>query len=505
MADANEYVWEVTGGEYQFEVYACKERTNLKPSCGGKALVQATAIAEPDLRLMPKELALFENGVYSDGTVDDKQGFEINWSPNLVEDDKLRLLRFEAFGELSGIKYTFPYNGHSYSWQRNQGTTAAPYLNPGRQYCYKVVPIYVDKQTGKEVQGQAANPNPHKCMIVGTDGYLPAPDFFRFHGQPPIAMSATSGVYLSWGAVTGADYYQIDKDFGYTGNWAPLYVGKNLSTVQFLTEHDNVALRISACTADGRCGNYRRIYFYNTPLEYSFQQDIDKTLTCLFVEPLVDNASQIDVQWCGSQHPDIDTYVIKNSFGDILLSTGFNAVSKTHNGMLSAIVDGLSNNSQSLRDVDNFDQQYCFTVEAYYLNDSHGYKTQQQCATLRLATPTVQLTVVNRFQNIHRLSWNRVYPAYFYKVQQAHCIDDCTAIKYTDWEVSTVERVNLFADMNPTANNNYAFRVAACNYTGCSHYSEHIIHQPMIENIRFTHTDNLGSPVAETDIEGKMK
>lgn len=82
------------------------------------------------------------------------------------------------------------------------------------------------------------------------------------------------------------------------------------------------------------------------------------------------------------------------------------------------------------------------------------------------------------------------------------CSNGCGNVTVSDWQTLTTVSASQ-ASFTTLAGETYTLKVAACSSTGlCSDYSSAADTPSGVRAIRYIHSDNLGSPVAETDENG---
>ena len=127
-------------------------------------------------------------------------------------------------------------------------------------------------------------------------------------------------------------------------------------------------------------------------------------------------------------------------------------------------------------------------------------------ATLELILPeaptNVVASVINLSTRQYLLRWSSTEDAVSYTIQWALCNNGCDNVTANDWQTLS-SATDSQLPFTTLAGEIYTLKVAACNSTGlCSDYSSPANMPNGVRTIRYIHSDNLGSPVAETDENG---
>ncbi|NQZ08477.1 MAG: hypothetical protein HRT35_15095 [Algicola sp.] len=494
-AAANSYTYQLVGGEYEFSVHACYDEDtddDREGFCGGASLVLSETVEIPPImERMPTNVRLSDGGV-----VAETQTFDLTWeAPTETSTSEQTLAHYNVYGELRGLIATVQHQaGSTYSLTRN---TAALLLVPGRKYCYKIVPKYlVNGTTNTYKNGEPGRPSPDKCVAVGLTPVLDAPGYLSILEQQDESHSTYNiGYHFTWPTVAGADYYQLDREVDYgQGNWSPVYVGDHTYSRQLLTETRNEAFRVSACTADGRCGNYRRLYFWSTGTIYSGMTSDYKEPSCLQVPEKAVYGQPIQVSWCAPHTGGVDEYELKNSSGGSVHRASASSFDTTSQGLVYHNVDiGLPGSS------------YCFAVVAHFNGDASSYEhVHEDCGVVKPATPNKPtITVDNAAIGKFTLSWAMQEHISKYQIQEAFCYINCNNLTTADWTTLSLEdspTPPLSISRVVKLDGIWAYRLSTCTSNNiCSDYSEIETIQINRIPILFIHTDLLGTPVAETD------
>ena len=128
-------------------------------------------------------------------------------------------------------------------------------------------------------------------------------------------------------------------------------------------------------------------------------------------------------------------------------------------------------------------------------------------ATIELVLPDIpanlSVSIVDISTQSYWLRWNPITDADSYHIQWALCTSDCSNVSNSDWQsVATIANDHHWY-FNTQANDFYTLRVAACRNGICSDPSSPVDMPRNERSIRFIHSDNLGSPVTETNINGE--
>ncbi|MFT5162349.1 MAG: YD repeat-containing protein, partial [Alteromonadaceae bacterium] len=356
----------LSAGTYKFVVYACSGYG----FCGlASASVEKVVTITPDPTRQPKNLIIPEfatSGV----------AFHLRWG---TPDVTAGLTHYEVAGELGGIIGTIPAN-QALEFERNNSTSSQ--LASGRQYCYKVRAVY-STGAGQYVIPDA--PNPH-CVKVGGEPILPAPANITLVGEVGDAdihsgkviyttrvPTLLTGYSISWGAVAGASYYQLDHEIiPGSGNWSPVYVGTIPHHQQHFSTNAFEAYRVSACKSNGYCGNYQRLYFDSVAGISSSTLAKYKKPACLNVPSSIGPGETIPVSWCAPQTTGVASYEMTDISGTLIHGGPPSFFNKTLQGLVA-----------SPQPAPALGNQYCYTVKAYFPNDASSYSTSQKCGTVK--------------------------------------------------------------------------------------------------------------------------
>jgi hypothetical protein len=232
--------------------------------------------------------------------------FSISWT---APTDTVGLNGYKVYGELRGALH----DGDTGQLSLELNNPNIRPLAPGRQYCYKVKSKY-DTGSGEYTVGQ--------CITIGESKtpILPAPAYLTIvnNSEHPDE-EYYLGYLLSWGNVEGADYYQLDRDLG-NGVWAPVYMDTRSEARIYFSDPatDGVHFRVSACKADGQCGNYQRLLF--SAEHETVAAGYDQKPACLYVPETAQIGAAIPVTWCAPHQSGVTRYDLLDANGQVLVA-----------------------------------------------------------------------------------------------------------------------------------------------------------------------------------------
>ncbi len=373
-AKSTSFNLKLSSGTYKFVVYACS----------GYGFCGLASVSKERTHTVAPNVNRQARGFTVPETVGNTDPVELRWQAPI---DTTNHTGYEIAGELAGIlDVVLPAS--AIGLDRN--LAAAP-LAPGRQYCYKIRPTYSNNVKGSWAIPIA--PAPH-CVKLGGEPVLPAPSFISLVGElgesdihlnPPLSINKIPTLYtgysISWGAVAGADYYQLEHELPPgSGNWQAVYSSTLTHKQQHFSNNDFEAYRVSACKANGYCGNYQRLYFDSVAGMSSNTLADYKQPACLNVPSAIAPGATIPVSWCSPQVSGVVSYELLNTAGQSIHTGTPDSFAKTLQGLVS-----------SPQSAPGLGGQYCYSVKANFSGDSTIYQTAQKCGTVKnqAATATI--------------------------------------------------------------------------------------------------------------------
>jgi hypothetical protein len=186
--------------------------------------------------------------------VNEGEPIQVSWCPTQAPGVQY----YEFLGELKGVLSTITPSEFNYD---KQGllTLERPPLPAGREYCYKVRAIFTSGEEGGYIDKQ--------CVTVGYTAFPATQAFIS------VTVDEASGQYdLLWLPIENAVSYHLERrasvdvwqtyecDITSLTYDNQLYQGcrVNLTQDDIIEEFNNVIFRVSACDANGVCGNYER-------------------------------------------------------------------------------------------------------------------------------------------------------------------------------------------------------------------------------------------------------
>ena len=470
------YRYQLLSGEYNFKVYACDDSNTLL-ICGG---ISKTKVINPPDTFEPNEQIQPRNVSYSDtdAKVAYQQSFELQWNnPPIEGDTEKRLDHFEIYGELAGKIATITARGgqsYLYKLERNSGKNTSqgyvPFLDEGRQYCYKVIPIYMMFANSSLVAGEAGYPDDslkgtYQCVTVGDEVAFQAPNGLRVFGQ--IANSEhdpTVSVPVTWSPIVTSPApknYLVEIQYPWdSGSWRSVYYGSEAYTSLYMNEGNQV-IRVSACDQNDICGNYRRIYFWNYN---NFSSDATiKSSSCFNVPENVVGNNQIPVNWCPTLHLSVSEYEIVDRLGNTVYSSNTQHPEMKNNGILYATVNNLFGPEEDHR---------CLTLIARY-SDGTSENTAEKCIKTTPNTPTNFDAYITSLEPAEALvQWDGMAGTYRYYINTGFCDNNCN--EPTSWQTYTSlynQATQMSMNLSQGAGK-YFYKVRACSQTStCSDFS----------------------------------
>lgn len=475
------YQYELISGDYEFKVIACTDSSPLL-ICGGRSKTRITSIppdTSPEESLQPQDVIFTDDNDVpfsgNDAVVAHGEHFKLKWlnPPNTGDSDKI-LAHFEVYGELSGkIAEVAVRGGETYQYEveRNSGIRVGdappiPVLDSGRQYCYKVLPIYrVSDANWTLVAGEAAYPDPTQCMTIDKIAFEAPSALSVFNQIPNSDTKATYSVPVTWSPITTSpapQNYLVEIQYPFeTGVWRSVYYGPESYTSLRLSGGNQV-IRVSACDENDVCGNYRRIYFWN----YSnFSSDSsNKTASCFNIPTNVVGDNQIPVNWCPALAPDVDEYEILNRAGNSLYSTNTQLAELKPNGIVFATINNLFGPEEDHR---------CLSLWTKY-RDGTSTSSTVKCLETTPNTPTnvnASITTIEPAESL--VQWDSMTGAYRYYINSGFCDNNCSEPTYWDTYASLYNAPTQMSLNLDKGAGKYFYKVTACSQTNkCSAASE---------------------------------
>ncbi|NQZ12042.1 MAG: hypothetical protein HRT35_33230, partial [Algicola sp.] len=471
LALSRTYKLKMAYGDYAFKVYACESNNNKNEVARYNAAPEGTldwndlnfergvcgaAIEEVtiehnrlfDTSRQARLVALmlkddvpvgggseptYSTAVNANGIIEQNKSFRLEWYlPTSIG----LLKQIEVYGELRGSLGVFPYTTDLtaidlFTINLSTDLSVAPHMIPGREYCYKIVTKYnvLDQQgqiakypDGSEylVTGEIARVEPYQCIKVGNAPVLSAPQNLSIMTQ--VSTEDNKAHHFSWDGVAGADHYKLDRELGSgTGNWSPVYLGKDTQSIQYLPLEGNEGFRISACDTNGVCGNYSRLYFwaYNTFL--TNYAETYKTPNCLMTPATATPGQSIDVLWCTPHDTTVTQYKLTNSVDAGATTINVADVVQTNQDLNYVVTAALTQG-----------HNYCFTISAL-VNNTWYPREEQACTQVSMGTPgKPTITVTNATKGDFTLAWAKQDNTAWYQVQEAFCGSSCSNLTETD-------------------------------------------------------------------------
>ena len=476
------YNYQLLSGTYHFEIYACYRAGHTNKTyehCGGesdKQTVTGVVISVPDTSIQPQNVAYSD----PDSVVASGEAFNITWENPATTNE---LTGFNIYGELSGYIGFRSYDpAGGYSFTRNSGAYLEPKLQAGRQYCYKVVPRYVDSNNNV-TEGEAGRPSSPHCITVGDGTVIQALKKFTTVKQiPKPEPIRTVGVNLSWyyndwnGTIEvipeEVAFYQLDRETSPgSGDWYPIYYGPEKQKTLFLEEinvSSSYSFRVSACDIEGNCGNYRRLYFYDNGFKAEDIKEHTSPAACIHVDPAINSGAALNIQWCKSGTTETPIYQVVNGAGTVVFNSSTSSYTMTDNGLMKIQVNNISSLSSK------YDK--CYSVVTKYVGDTNDYSTEKLCTKIRPNTPTnFVASTGGEYLGGVLLDWDDMPDTYNYQVFEASCNNGCSTPQDSDWtqiaDIDSSQESEYYATISTT--DKYFYRVSACGEdpSVCSNYT----------------------------------
>ncbi|WP_448566730.1 Ig-like domain-containing protein [Thalassotalea ganghwensis] len=404
---------------------------------------------------------------------------------------KTGVAQYQVLGELKGILTEQAFTADSqgiYSYTR-------PALTEGREYCYKVRAKFTDGSYGNETETL--------CTVVSSSGQplFDAPEPLTF------TQESTQQTRIAWSSVAGAQKYLLELQTVAStteaeGNqWQPVYFGaENQQIVQFSAFHQAIynnlgrlTYRVSACNAQGLCGNYAREPL-KTLTATNFLATVPaahKLPACIDVPSQVSAGQIIPVSFCPTQSLDTASYDLYGELAGVIKSGKEADFARTAQGLLLERRPSLPEG-----------REYCYKLAAIDKQGSQSAYTEKLCALVgTLAYPEPQ-EFIHRFTqttpNNVDLLWLAVDGADHYQLEQQTTIGEWQSVVCTitttshngvDYQGCNIDISE--ADILPEIGK-AVYRVSACNASNvCGNYVRENV--ALGEKIRMT-TELLSKP-----------
>ncbi|MBE0368299.1 SpvB/TcaC N-terminal domain-containing protein [Pseudoalteromonas aurantia] len=368
IRDNNYTVTQHLEGEYNFRVEACiKARGN--DFCAYPRTIDTSftkVITGVDNRT-PQFFDVPEK-------VTQSSQIRISWKKPKID---LPIKMYEVQGELKGAiaKYVFTADANDYSVLYRPASELAP----GREYCYKVRAWFTDHTHGPYT--------PTMCTVVGFKRYDAVTHF-------TMVQIGTKDFKISWQApsIESSDIppvkYLLEQqtyDPGrYTPDtvlWQPVYYGSETQLHQQFSDFhkyyygrtSHMAYRVSACDAQGVCGNHNRVFYRNfNPSAYlDSPSNVHLTPACLNVPERVNTGEKIAISWCEAQALDVKEYELYGELQNLI-------------GVYPA--SNLPKITQTLMNVERGPhakgREYCYKVLTVFNDGSKSDFTHTKCAVV---------------------------------------------------------------------------------------------------------------------------
>ncbi|MBE0368095.1 fibronectin type III domain-containing protein [Pseudoalteromonas aurantia] len=376
--------------------------------------------------------------------------------------------RYEVQGELIG-EIKDPYSLESDGYFRL--IRDASKLAAGREYCYKVRARFTNNTVGPYAATQ--------CAVVGSKRYEAVQDF-------RIDQITGKDFKISWKAPvnTAGDppvKYLLEQQV-YTSEivlWQPVHYGAATEiTQQFSDFHKfyyqripHMAYRVSACDAQGVCGDHKRVFYRNfNPSAYlDAPSSAHLTPACMDVKAKGNYTTEI--KWCESQALNVASYEL---YGELL-----NRVSEHPATSLTKDLQGLVTVERNELEPG---REYCYKVRAKMTDGSVSAFTPKQCVTVgnKAFEAVPNFTHKMESSNQVALSWGKPTtgtPDLYLLEQQVMQSNGNIAWQavYYGSQTSYIHQLNDFHKYHATKLSQRTYRVSACTKAGiCGDFAKTI-------------------------------
>jgi RHS repeat-associated protein len=455
-ANINDNAFTITprlSGEYHFKVEACINAENTDFCAPSVSTQQSVAINIGNTAgRMPRFFA-----VTPEVGTQDNPSFDIvlSWKqPSLANHYPVK--RYEIQGELIGeIKVPYTKGEDNYFRLVSDGLKLAP----GREYCYKVRAWFEDNKVGPYTNTE--------CTVVKSKRYTEVQDF-------RIDQIASKDFRISWRAPSNTSNdqpvkYLLEQQTYSTEKvlWQPVYYGPASEVIQQFSDFHkfyyeripHMAYRVSACDADGVCGDHKRVFYRNfNPAAY-LDSPSSAHLTPACIDVRAKGNYTTEIKWCESQALNVASYELYGELLNQVSTHPVTSLTKNLQGLVTTERSGLEPG-----------RDYCYKVRARMTDGSVSNFSAKQCVTVgeKAFEAVPSLTLEAQSTNQVTLNWSKPLtgtPDLYLLEQQVMSSNgtiDWQAV-YFGPQTTYVQNLNNFHKHHVNQLSQLAYRVSACN------------------------------------------